>query len=114
MNKGVFTEEIVKTIISVPNDQPMHPPLHDPVVPPLCDSPRSPLLAEIDQPASTQAEVPIKFTVDAHRPPISRRSGRQVKKPESVMLLIKDPTGFWIPGCFLGPPRVGQLSLRFR
>ena len=72
-----------RQIISVPNDQPMHPPLCDSVVPTLHDSPRSPHLPETDQPAST--EVPIKFTADAHRSPITTRSGRQVKKPERLI-----------------------------
>ena len=101
-----------RQIISVPND---HPPLRDPVVAPCHDSPRSPRLPETDQPASTEAEVPTKFTADAHRSPITTRSGRQVKKPQRliescyrgdvVMLLTRDPTGFWVPDCFLGPPR---------
>ena len=80
--QGCFYRRNRRQIIAVPNDQPMHPTLRDPVVPTFHDSPRSPQLPETDQPASTQAEVPIKFTVDAHRPPITRRSGRQAKKPE--------------------------------
>ena len=42
-------------------------------------------LPETDQPASSEAEVPIKFTVDAHRSPITTRSGRRVKKPERII-----------------------------
>ena len=62
-------------IISVPNDQAMNPPLRDPVVPTFHDSPRSPRLLETDQTASTEAQVPTKFTADAHRSPITTRSG---------------------------------------
>ena len=72
-------------IISVPNDQLMHPPLRDPVVPTFHDSPRSPCLPETDQPASTEAEVPTKFAADAPRSPITTRSGRQVKEPERLI-----------------------------
>ena len=81
MTKGVLTEEI-GDIISVPNDQPMHPPLRDAVVPPFHDSSRSPRFPETDQLASTEAEVPSKFTADAHLSSITTRSGRQVKKPQ--------------------------------
>ena len=100
-----------RQIISVSNDQPMHPPLRVPVVPLFHDSPRSPRLPETDQPASTEAEVPTTFTADAHRSPITTRSGRQVKKPQrltvrgDMLLLTRDPTGFWVPYCLLGPPR---------
>ena len=82
-NQGRVYRRNRRQIISVPNDQPMHPPLCDSVVPTLHDSPRSPHLPETDQPAST--EVPIKFTADAHRSPITTRSGRQVKKPERLI-----------------------------
>ena len=50
-----------RQIISVANDQPMHPPLRDPVVSTFHDSPRSPRLPETDQPAFTEAEVPTKI-----------------------------------------------------
>ena len=101
-------------IISATNGQLMHPPLRYPVVPPFRDSHRSPHLSETEQSASTEAEVPIKFTTDAHRSSISTRSGRQSKKPERhfesckrgdvVMLLNRDPWDSGSPDVFLGHP----------
>ena len=115
MTKDVFTEEIGDRSSQLQMISPCTQRLRDPVVPTIHDSPWSPHLPETDQPASTEAEVPIKFTTGAHRSTITTRSGRQVKKPERlidsclradvVMLLTRDPMEIWFPDCFTWAPR---------
>ena len=76
-----------RQMISVPNDQPMHPPLRDPVIPTLHDSPRSPQLPETDQPASTEKQKYQSNSQQMHtgHQLLHARSGRQVKKPERLI-----------------------------
>ncbi|KAL9974063.1 hypothetical protein ACROYT_G011060 [Oculina patagonica] len=75
-----------RQIISVPNDHPMRPRLHDPPSGPQCgDSPISLSSPTIETPAPEPIESAKRPTGNAEHSPITTRSGWQVKKPQRLI-----------------------------
>ena len=75
-----------RQIISVPNDHPMSPRLHDPPSSAQCgDSPISPSSPTIETPAPEPMEPAERATGSAERSHATTRSGRQVKKPQRLI-----------------------------
>ena len=73
-----------RQIISVPNDQSMHPQLHVAVAPQLDGSSTRSNLPETEEQSPSKEDAPVRTTVQAQNSPITTRSGRQVRNPERL------------------------------
>ena len=75
-----------KQIISVPNDHPMRPQLHDPFLSsPCADVPMSPSSPTTEKQAPGQIELAGRPAGNEEHSPIVTRSGRQVRKPQRLI-----------------------------